>query len=59
MVIKILCILVLWTTVASTLEGLRVSSEVVVWIYDTFGNNFEIENGFTNYLKESCRLSSD
>ena len=24
------------------------------WIYYTFDNNFEIENGFTKYLKKSC-----
>ena len=27
----------------------------VVWICDTFENNFEIENGFTKYLKENWR----
>ena len=31
-----------------------VSLKVVVWIYYTFDNNFEIENDFANYLKESC-----
>ena len=35
---------------------LRVHSEIVVWIYDTFDNNFEIKNDFTKYLKESCWL---
>ena len=38
-----------------THEYLRGPPEVVVWIYDTFDNNLEIENGFTKYLKESCR----
>ena len=27
---------------------------IVVWIYDTFYNNFRIEDDFTKYLKESC-----
>ena len=27
---------------------LESSPEFVVWIYDTFDNNFEIENDFTN-----------
>ena len=30
------------------------SSEIVVWIYDTFDNNFGIENDFAKYLKENC-----
>ena len=34
---------------------LRIPPEIVVWIYDTFENNFEIDKGFTKYLKESCR----
>ena len=31
----------------------------VVWTCYTFENNFEIKRLFTNYLKESCRRSSD
>ena len=27
----------------------------VVWVFDTFENNFEIENESTKYVKESCR----
>ena len=37
----------------------RASPEMVVRITDTFDNNFEIENGFTKYLKESCRKCSE
>ena len=33
---------------------LRVPTENVVWILDTFDNNFWIENDLTKYLKESC-----
>ena len=32
----------------------RVPQEIVVWIYDTFDNNFSIENDFTKYFKTSC-----
>ena len=32
----------------------RVPPEIVVWIYDTYDNNFEIVNDFTKYLLESC-----
>ena len=28
--------------------------EIVVWIYNTFDNNFLILNDFTKNLKESC-----
>ena len=38
---------------------LEVPREIVVCIYDTFDNNFEIENYFTKYLKKSCKLCSD
>ena len=30
-----------------------------IWIYDTYENDFEIENGFTKLLNESCRLCCD
>ena len=33
---------------------LHVPLEIVVWIYDTFDNNFGIDNDFTKYLNESC-----
>ena len=33
---------------------LRDSLEFAVGYYDTFENNFEIQNDFTKYLKESC-----
>ena len=42
-----------------TYSYLRVPTEIVFWIYDIFGNNFEIENGLTKYLKESCRQCFD
>ena len=28
--------------------------EIDGWVYDSFDNNFEIENYFQKYLKESC-----
>ena len=37
-----------------THKCLRVSHEIVVWIYDTFSNKIGIKNDFTKYLKESC-----
>ena len=39
MVFKNLCIFVHWTKVASALEELRVSTEIVIWNYGTFDNN--------------------
>ena len=38
---------------------LRVSPETVVWISDTFNNDFEFANDFTNYLMESCYFCLD
>ena len=35
-------------------EHLKVPPEIVVWIDDTFHNNFWIKNNFTEYLKMSC-----
>ena len=54
MVFKNLCVLVLRMKVALALEGLRVPSEIVVWVYDNFDYNLDIQNYFTKYLKESC-----
>ena len=34
--------------------GLIVPPEIVVWIYDTFGYNFESENNCKKNLKGSC-----
>ena len=34
---------------------LKVTLEIVVWISDDFGNNLEIKNDFTKYLKKSCQ----
>ena len=48
MVLKNLCILVLWTKVASALEGLRVPQDNVVHISSTFDNNFSIRNDLQN-----------
>ena len=42
-----------------THSTLRVSPEIVVWIFNTFDKNFGIKNDFTKYLKESCWLCSD
>ena len=30
------------------------SPDIVVWIYDTFDNNFGNENDYAKYFKESC-----
>ena len=40
-----------WKDRASALEGLRVPPEIVVWIYDTFDDNFGTENGFTKIFE--------
>ena len=40
-------------------QSLSVLPDIFVRIYNTFHNNFEIKNGFTKYLKESCGLCSD
>ena len=52
MVFKIIC--VLNESSLSNMEGLKVPQEIAVWIFDTFDNNFGIENDFTKYLKERC-----
>ena len=54
MVFKKLYVLVLLMTVASALEGLRVTHKIVIWTFDTLDNNLEIKNHFAKYLKESC-----
>ena len=61
MVFKNLCILVLWTKLASALKGfthlcLEISNIYVVWTFYTYENNFGINPKFTKYLKESCKL---
>ena len=38
-------------TVPSNIQ--RVPLEIVFWNFDTFDNNFGIENNLTKYLKES------
>ena len=45
MVFKNPWVLGLWMKVASALEGLRVSLEIVIWIHDTFDNNLKIFEG--------------
>ena len=30
------------------------TTEIVIWILDTFDNDFLIENDFTKYLHDSC-----
>ena len=49
MVLKNICLLALWMKVV--LEGSRVYLEIVVWIYHTIGDNFEIKNAFRKHLK--------
>ena len=56
MVFKNICILVLRTKVIFAMEGLRVFPAIVVWILDTFQNNFGIGNGFTKCLLEKSWL---
>ena len=36
-------------------QYLGAPQKIVFWSHDTFDHNFDIENGFTKYLKESCR----
>ena len=43
----------LWIKVAAALKELSVTLEIVVWIFDTYGNNLEIKNYFTKYLKHN------
>ena len=65
MVFRKLCILVLWSKVASGLEGLKVINSFmpgdicanVVITYDTFDNYYEIKYKFTKYVKESLVLT--
>ena len=52
---KDFCIFVLWAKVASALEGLRLLLDVVVWISNTFDDNFGTKNDCTKYFKENCR----
>ena len=61
MIFKNLCVLVLWTEVALAIKGLSRACldnfyTSVVWIFDTFENNFGIEFEFKKYLKENCWL---
>ena len=37
-----------------TQSFLRVTLEIVFWIFDTYDNNLEITNDFGKYLKECC-----
>ena len=50
-------------THAEHLRGINLSSWVsplhVVWIYDTYENNFENNRKFMKYLKGICELGSD
>ena len=41
------------------LTSLEIFLTDVVWTYDTFEYNFEINHRFTKYLKEIYRLGSD
>ena len=49
---KNICVLVLWTKVASALEGLRVLVETAVWNYLTFDSTFGMKNNLTIYVKD-------
>ena len=42
----------------STHSVLKISLTIVVWISNTFENNFEIKHKLEKYLKENCVLSS-
>ena len=42
-----------------TLSSQEISLTDVVWTFDTFEYNFEINHRFTKYLKEIYRLGSD
>ena len=57
MFIKSFCVLVLWTKVASVLEGFSMTS--VVRTEDAFENNLRIRHEFTKYLKGRCGLGPD
>ena len=37
----------------------EISLTCVVWTFDTFQNNFEINLKYTTYLKESCETGSE
>ena len=37
------------------MNGLSVPIEIVVWMYNTFDNNFRNGNELTRYLKQNCR----
>ena len=54
MVLKDLCVFVLWMKVASALDGLSVPPAIVVWIYNAFDNYFGIDSDSSAYLKGSC-----
>ena len=41
---------------AVSINGLRLTLEIVDWSYDTFDNNLGITNNLTIFLKESCWL---
>ena len=57
MIFKNLCVLVLWTKVASALEGLRGPLEIVLRFYVTIDNNFEIQK-FKQNMAWHCKLNS-
>ena len=43
---------------ALSINGLRAPPAIVVWNYDTFDNNFDIDNDVTKYLKGGCWFMS-
>ena len=62
MIFKNLCVIVLWTKVASVLEGLTSSSwvplKIILCYSHTFENNLGIKGKFAKYLNESCCVIS-
>ena len=63
MVYKNLCVLALWTIVASALEGLthsclEIFGMSVVWTCHTFENNFGMKHDSPEYLNERCKKNS-
>ena len=42
-----------------TCSCFRVPKEIIVWTYDSFGNNLGINIDFTKYLRENCGYCSD
>ena len=63
MVLKKLCVLVLWMKVASSLNGLTHTwlalLDSVVCYYDAFKKNVRMKQKLAKYFKGSCVLGSE